>query len=59
MSIDKGMDKEDVVCICNGIPFSRKSELNNAICSNIDLLDFIILSEVNQKKQIPYAITYM
>ena len=36
MSIDRGMDKEDVVHICNGILFSHKKEWNNAICSNID-----------------------
>ena len=36
MSTDKGMDKEDVVHICNGIPFSHKNELNSAICSNMD-----------------------
>ena len=34
MSIDRGMDKEDVVY--NGILLSHKKEWNNAICSNID-----------------------
>ena len=36
MSIDRGMDKEDVVRIYNGILISHKKECNNAICSNID-----------------------
>ena len=35
MSIDRGMNKEDVVHICNGI-LAIKKELNNAICSNMD-----------------------
>ena len=36
MSIDRGMDKEDVVHIYNGILLSHKIEQNNAICSNMD-----------------------
>ena len=36
MSIDRGMDKEDVVHIYNGILLSHKKEGNNAICSNMD-----------------------
>ena len=36
MSIDRRMDKEDVVHICNGILLSHKKEWNNAICSNMD-----------------------
>ena len=35
MSIDRGMDKEDVVHIYNGILLSHKKG-NNAICSNMD-----------------------
>ena len=34
--IDRGMDKEDVVHIYNGVLFSYKKEWNNAICSNMD-----------------------
>ena len=30
------MDKENVVHIYNGVLFSHKKELNNAICSNMD-----------------------
>ena len=36
MSIDRGMDKEDVVQIYNAILLSHKKEQNNAICSNMD-----------------------
>ena len=39
MSIDRGMDKEDVVhifYIYNGILLSHKKVQINAICSNID-----------------------
>ena len=35
MSTDR-WDKEDVVCIYNGILLSHKKEWNNAICSNMD-----------------------
>ena len=35
MPIDRGMDKEDVVHVYNGILLSRKKEQNNAICSNM------------------------
>ena len=36
MSIKRGMDKEDVVHIYNGILLSHKREQNNAICSNMN-----------------------
>ena len=36
MSINRGMDKEDVVHIYNGILLRRKKEQNNAICRNMD-----------------------
>ena len=36
MSINRGMDKEDVVHIYCGILLSHKKERNNAICSNMD-----------------------
>ena len=36
MSIDRGMNKEDVVHIYHGILFSHKKEWNNPICSNMD-----------------------
>ena len=36
MSINRCMDKEDVVHIHNGILLSHKKEQNNTICSNMD-----------------------
>ena len=36
MSIDGGMDKQDVVHIYHGILLSYKKEQNNAICSNMN-----------------------
>ena len=36
VSIHRGMGKEDVVCIYNGIRLSHKKEWNNAICSNMN-----------------------
>ena len=36
MSVDRRMDKEDVVHIYNGVLLRNKKELNNGICSNMD-----------------------
>ena len=36
MSINRGMNKEDIVHIYNGILLNHKKELNNAIWSNMD-----------------------
>ena len=36
MSINRGIDKEYVAYIYNGILFSYKEEWNNAICSNME-----------------------
>ena len=36
MSINRGMAKEDVIHIYNGMLLSHIKEQNNAICSNID-----------------------
>ena len=36
MSINRGMDKEDVVHIYNGILFSHKKEKDCAICRDLD-----------------------
>ena len=35
----------------NGILLSHQKELNNTICSNIDDLEIVILSEVNCTEQ--------
>lgn len=36
MFINRGIDKEDVVHIHNGILLGHKKEQNNGICSNVD-----------------------
>ena len=36
MSIDRGMDKEDMVDIYHGILLSHKKEWNSAICRDMD-----------------------
>ena len=64
MSIDRQMDKEDVVCVCvhacthththtqNGILLSHKNERNNAICSNLDASrDYFTKVKLSQKEK--------
>ena len=36
MSIDRGLDKEDMAHVYNGILLGHKKELSNGICSNMD-----------------------
>ena len=36
MSINRGMDKEDLVHKYNGISLSRKMEQNRAVCRDVD-----------------------
>ena len=58
MSIDRGMDKEDMVHTYNGILLSiKKNEIMPFAVMWMDL-EIIILSEVRQR-QISYDITYM
>ena len=60
MSINRWMDKEDVVHIYNGILLSHKEEWNNAICSNMDgCRDYHTKWSKSEKEQIPYDITYV
>ena len=54
MSINKRMDKEDVIHIYNGILLSHKKEQNNAICTTWMNLEIVILSEVSQIKKDKY-----
>ena len=35
MSIDRGLDKEDIVHIYNGVLLTHKKAWNNDICSNM------------------------
>ena len=61
MSTDRGMDKEDVVHIYNGILLNLKKEQNNAICNNMDgPRDYHIKwSKSHRERQISYDITHM
>ena len=61
MSIDRGMDKEDVVHMYNGILLShKKNEIMPSAATRTDL-EMVILSEVSQteKDKYHYDITYM
>ena len=61
MSIDRWMDKEDVVHICNRILLSHKKEWNNAICSDMDGPRdcHTEWSKLDRERQISYDIAYM
>ena len=60
MCINRGMDKEDVVHIYNGILLSHKKEQNNAICSNMDGPRdcHTEWSKSDRERQISYVIAY-
>ena len=51
MSINKGMDKEDAVHLCNGILLSHKKEQNWIIRDTWMDLETVIQSEVSQKEK--------
>ena len=53
MSIDRGMDKQDVVHTYNGISHGHKKEGNNAICSYMDGPQNYV-----RESHISYNITY-
>ena len=36
VSFNRGLDKEDLVHICNGMLLSHKERLNTAICDDMD-----------------------
>ena len=61
MSIDRWMDKEEVVRIYNGILLSHKKEWNNAMWSNMDgpRNYHTKWSKSDRERQISYDITYM
>ena len=60
-TIDRWIDKEDVVHVYNGMLPSHKKEWNNAICSNMDEpRDYHIKrSKSDRERQIPHDITYV
>ena len=55
MSINRGMDKEDVVHIYNGILAIKKNEIMPFAATWVDL-EIIILSEVSQTEKENYMI---
>ena len=56
MSIDRGMDKEDMVPIYKGILLShKKNEIMSFAMTWMDL-EIVILSEVSQKEKHQYSI---
>ena len=57
MSINRGMDKEDVVHIYIGILAIKKKEIMSFAATWMDL-QILILSEVRER-QLSYDITYM
>ena len=61
MSIDRWINKEDVVYAYNGILLGHKKEWNNAICSNMDEpRDYHTKwSKSDRKRQMPYEIPLM
>ena len=51
MSVNRGMDKEDVAHIYNGLLLSHKKERNCVICRDVDgSRDHFIQSEVRKRK---------
>ena len=61
MSIDRRMEKEDVIHIYNGILLSHKKEWNNAIFSNMNATRnyHTKWSKSEREGETPYDITYM
>ena len=61
MSINRGMNKEDVVHMYNGILPLKKTEIMPFVAIWMDV-EMIILSEVSQSdkaRQVSYDFTYM
>ena len=57
MSIKRGMDKEDVVYICNGILLSHKGNEIGSFVETWMNLESVIQSEVRQKEKNKYRIS--
>ena len=55
--MDRWIDKDDVVYICNGILLSHKKEWNNAICRNMDGDYHTKWSKSDREKQIYHMIS--
>ena len=59
MSIGREMDKQDVVCMYNGIVLSHKNNEIVPFAATWMDLEIIILSEVSQTEKDIYHITYI
>ena len=61
MSVNRRIDKENVVHVYNAILVSCEKEQHSAICNNMDDLEIVILSEVKSdtERQISYDMAYM
>ena len=59
MSIDRGMYKEDVVHIYNGVLLSHKKDKILPFATTQIDLEYIMLSKSDRENQILYDITYM
>jgi len=59
MSIGREMDKQDVVCMYNGILLSHKNNEIVPFAATWMDLEIIILSEVSQTEKDIYHITYI
>ena len=59
--INKGIDKEDVIHIHNGILLNHKKEKNHAICSNMDgpRECHTEWSKSDRGRQMSYGVTYV
>ena len=58
MPINRGMDKEDVVYLYNGILALKKNEIMPFAATWMDL-EIIVLSKPDRKRQISYDIAYI
>ena len=56
MSISRGVDKEEVLYVYDGILLRHKKERNWGICRDMVDLETVIHSEVNQKEKNKYHI---
>ena len=61
MSIDRWMDKEDVVCIYNRVLLSNQKEWNIAVCNNVDgiWVYYAKWNKSGRERQISYEFTHM
>ena len=56
MSTNRGMDKKDVVHVCNSFSAIKKNETMSFIATQMDL-EIVILSEISQTEKEKYHMT--